>query len=641
MLSVMIPLRQLARSLTTSARPNVVCASAAAATAVYSLRLRGLHTTPIRFNTTKIDADNLPKTASDLEGHVSSEIIESLRKNNFNTLTPIQQLSTLPLLKTERGMVCRAKTGTGKTLTFIIPTLESALARKTPGVDTLVVAPTRDLAQQIYEEYLKVIQKLPRNVTRPRVVLVTGGRSSRIDLRNPEQIVIATPGRLAADLRDRAAGDLFGSLTYRVYDEADRLLDIGFEKTLDEIHDNLMDVREDPSKPLKSLLFSATIDNSMTNFAAKHINRNFDYINTVGEDEPNVHENIHQILVQCQDTSDKYKTAISYIIDAVQESEFRGIVFLPTKTAVDWFEEYMKQISRSKSFSGDPLFGYRAQAEVLKIHGGLSVKARETALRTFKNCHKGLLVATDVVARGIDVKDVTHVFQLGPSDDPLDYVHKVGRTGRAGKTGKAIIFLTQLESSYPKTLAKVAQVSFKEIVNSNEINQHDIYKVQADYEITREFMTPNLAFLMQIHDKYRINLSDLIEENMEFMRTVTGIPNATMHISGQLKNKLKSVDRRVVSEYFGGRSNSHHGGYNDGAYSRSGGSYRDGRQGRFNNDRGNSRGGYNDRGGYNSRGGWNDRGSYSDRRGGYNGGNRDRGYDRSSKPRDDFDDIFG
>ncbi|EGW30951.1 uncharacterized protein SPAPADRAFT_52142 [Spathaspora passalidarum NRRL Y-27907] len=630
-LSIMISLRQLSRSFATSARPVATC----------SLRSRGLHTSTVHFNetpSTTIDPSTIPKTPADLEGKVSASIIESLKRNNFNTLTPIQQLSLLPLLKTEKGMVCRAKTGTGKTLTFIIPTLESAIARKTPGVDTLVVAPTRDLAQQIFEEYLKVISKLPAKVRKPRVALITGGRSGRINLRDPEAIVIATPGRLAADLDNRSAAELFDSLSFRVYDEADRLLDIGFEPTLDSIHDSIMRVRANPDKPLKSLLFSATIDDCMTNFAVKHINPKYDYINTVADDEPNVHENIHQILVECEDAIDKYQTAISYIADAVQEEHFRGIVFLPTKTSVDWLEDYLKQISQAGIASERRLFGHKGEAQLLKIHGGMTVSRRENALRMFKNCPKGLLIATDVVARGIDVKEVTHVFQFGVSDDPLDYVHKVGRTGRAGKTGKAVTFLTTSERPYTNTLARRAQVSFKEMIKSSEIHQYDIYKVQADYEETKEFMLPNFSFLIQTCDKYRLNLNKLVEENMEFFRRVTGEADAKIRLSGFMKGSLKRVSRDISDEYFVGGGGGSAGGYRDGGYSRGGG-YNSGRQGSYGNYTRSDRGGYNNRGGdrgYNNRGGYNrgDRGSGN--RGGYK-----KGYERSSRNRDDFDDLFG
>lgn len=500
-----------------------------------------------------------PVKFSDLKGKgfINNAILTALHKAKFESLTPIQQKALIPIIKSEKGVVCRAKTGTGKTLTFIIPTVESAIKRITEepdvqGVDSVIVAPTRDLALQIRDEYGKVCAKLPRAI-QPKVSMIIGGQRTTFNHRSPSEIVITTPGRLEADLKDQRFAKWFRNITYRVYDEADRLLDVGFEPQLNSINGTLQRIREEDASPMKSLLFSATVDDSITRFAQKHINRRYDYINTVPKDEPEVHENVHQILYRCEDGVDKFQSFFDYVVDVIQnEKNSKIILFLPTQTAVDWFYDYMQQATRSPEIADAYLdFG------IYLIHGNRSAYQRKIALADFKHCEKGMLISTDVAARGIDVKGVTHVIQLFPSSEVADYVHKVGRTGRAGAKGKAVLFVSQSELPYVRKLKKERGVNFQEIIESTSnkkyLNVFDSIKPSPHQ--TNEFFFTFMNYVIQVKGMYRLDANDVIEDTINLYRSLLKDDTAKLSISS-LKHAARQLDKGILREYFehkGGR----------------------------------------------------------------------------------------
>ncbi|KAI5969994.1 MSS116 [Candida margitis] len=495
----------------------------------------------------------IPVNFSDFKGKgfINNAVLSALHKAKFDTLTPIQQRALIPIIKSEKGVVCRAKTGTGKTLTFIIPTVESAIKRITEkpdmrGVDSVIVAPTRDLALQIRDEYGKVCAKLPRSI-QPRVSMIIGGQKTTFNYRSPSEIVITTPGRLEADLRDQRFSKWFRNVTYRVYDEADRLLDVGFEPQLNSINRTLQEIRDEDAPPMKSLLFSATVDESITRFAKQHINRHYDYINTVPKDEPEVHENVHQILYRCEDGVDKFKSFFDYVIDVIQsEKNPKIILFLPTQTAVDWFYDYMQEATRSPEIADAYLdFG------MYLIHGNRSAYQRRRALEDFKHCKKGLLISTDVAARGIDVKGVSHVIQLFPSSEVADYVHKVGRTGRAGAKGKAVLFTSVSEMPYVRKLKRERGVDFQEIVDStpNKKFAQVFESIKPSHHQTNEFFFTFMNYVMQVKSVYRLDANDLIEDTVNLYRSLLKDDSAKLSIAS-LKNAARQLDRSILREYF-------------------------------------------------------------------------------------------
>lgn len=479
------------------------------------------------------------------KGYINDNIINSLQKNNFTELTPIQQKALIPIFNTEKGLVCRAKTGTGKTLAFAVPTLQHACENKGKGVSTVVLAPTRDLALQIEEEYRKLISKLKYN-DRPYIGLFIGGQRTLFNPKKPAEIVIATPGRLEKELQTNHKLDkCFENVTYRIYDEADRLLDVGFEDALDEIDDLLYKVRSTP-KPIKSLLFSATVDKSISEFSKKHIHPEYEFLNTVSKDDLEIPENIHQLLIECADGIDKVNALLLELHGIMKQgNNYKVIVFLPTKTAVDWFYEYISNPLRDGSFDL-PSKG----PNVFKLHGGRSAQQRAFALKGFKVAKKAILISTDVAARGIDIKDVTNVVQMFPSVEIADYIHKVGRTGRAGKKGKAVLFVTPTELPFVLILKRKRKVNFQETIQSEKLNSSNIIEqLESPLDETKEFLVTMINYLQQLQSSHRLNFNLLLVENMELYRKLVRDDNAVLEAT--LLSKFgKSVNADVKRRYF-------------------------------------------------------------------------------------------
>lgn len=508
---------------------------------------------PSEKSTNKEPSPFVPVKFSDFrgKGYINNAILSALHKAKFDTLTPIQQRALIPIIKSEKGVVCRAKTGTGKTLTFIIPTVESAIKRITEepdvhGVDSVIVAPTRDLALQIRDEYARVCAKLPRSI-QPRVSMIIGGQRTTFNHRSPSEIVITTPGRLEADLKDPRFAKWFRNVKYRVYDEADRLLDVGFEPQLNSINRTLRQIREEDTPPMKSLLFSATVDDSITRFAQEHINRRYDYINTVPKDEPEVHENVHQILYRCEDGVDKFQSFFDYVIDVIKtEKNAKIILFLPTQTAVDWFYDYMQHASHSPEIA-DACSNFG----IYLIHGNRTAYQRKIALADFKHCDKGLLISTDVAARGIDVKGVTHVIQLFPSSEVADYVHKVGRTGRAGAKGKAVLFTSQSELPYVRKLKRERGVDFQEVIDSSADKKYgNVFdSIKPSPHQTNEFFFTFMNYVIQVRGMYRLDANDVIEDTVNLYRSLLKDDTAKLNVAS-LKHAARQLDRSILREYF-------------------------------------------------------------------------------------------
>lgn len=505
--------------------------------------------------TTEVASVGVDELAS--SGKFDKSIILALKAAKFLNLTPVQQKSLVPILE-EDGIVVRAKTGTGKTLAFVVPTLQTSLEvfdRRRKGVSTLVIAPTRDLALQIESEYKKVISKLPRSLQQNADILVlTGGKRTSINVRDPPSIVVATPGRLLDQLSNPKKAAVFKNLKYRVYDEADRLLDVGFEQTLGDIDDILVQNAPDG---FKSILFSATIDADVDSFARQHISENYKYINCVSEHEPEAHENIHQSLITCKDSTDVFKTSFSYIANHLQHKvPFKCMVFLPTVASTEWFYQSLVRGVDNGVFDARPL-------SFVRLHGKRTQSARDKVVGQFRRMQSGIMVCTDVAARGLDFNDVTHVMQLTPSVSVADYIHKVGRTARAGKEGKAILFLTKNEMKYSTILRKERGVNFEEVIEAEDIEKphEDILDlVRINEEEIELFISTYLSFQTQVAQKHRFDSHRAIVDIMELYRTILSQPDATMQISYKYATEILRLDYTLSDKYFNVPGGLHRGG---------------------------------------------------------------------------------
>lgn len=337
---------------------------------------------------------------------VHDTIKQNLGNKGFTDPTPIQD-QAIPVILDGKDMIGIANTGTGKTAAFAIPLIHKLMENK--GSRALIVAPTRELAQQIEQECREIGKSSGLFSS-----LIIGGSSMGTqlrDLRQDPNVVIGTPGRIMDHMK---RGTLqLGEFDYVVLDEVDRMLDMGFVDDVRTILDSLAENRQ-------SLFFSATLDNRVRGLIETFSQ---DPV-TISLKTSNTSDNVHQDVIRYSHMFDKIDKLHDLL---VKDDVLKVIVFDETQRSVEKLSDELLER------------GFKADA----IHGGKSQGQRERALRRFKKNEIDILVATDVAARGIDVKDITHVVNYTQPQSYEDYVHRVGRAGRAGRTGYAYTFVTR------------------------------------------------------------------------------------------------------------------------------------------------------------------------------------------------------
>jgi superfamily II DNA/RNA helicase len=343
-----------------------------------------------------------------LELGVDQDMVDSLADQGIIEAFPIQE-QTIPLALTGQDIIGQAKTGTGKTFGFGLPLLQRVGADPEPGVQALVVVPTRELCVQVYEDL-----ELAAKNRAATVVPIYGGKAyeGQIDqLKAGAQIVVGTPGRLL-DLASQRLLDL-GNVREMVLDEADKMLDLGFLADIEKLFAKTPATRH-------TMLFSATMPGTIVTLARRFMSKPI-HIRATDPDEGAAQANIEHIIYRAH-SLDKDE-----VIGRILQAEGRGktVVFMRTKRAAAKLQEEL--VDR----------GFNAAS----VHGDLNQDQRERAMAAFKAGKKDILIATDVAARGIDVDDVTHVINHTVPDDDKTYLHRVGRTGRAGRTGIAVTFV--------------------------------------------------------------------------------------------------------------------------------------------------------------------------------------------------------
>src|SRR5271165_4424313 len=358
---------------------------------------------------------------------LSAPLLSNLAKHGFVEPTPIQALAIEPALA-GRDLVATAQTGTGKTLAFVLPILQtlSDLPKQpvTSGVRCIVLSPTRELAMQINDTFVKMAAG-----TGIRASIAVGGLSENAQLRNirnGSQVLIATPGRLS-DFMGRSLVDL-RNVRILVLDEADRMLDMGFLPTVKKI------IAATPSDR-QTLLFSATIQSSVKHLVQTHVR---DAVRVEVGDTSKPIEKIDLHLYEVE--QDRKLGLLPYMLDQEQGS---FLVFARTKHGA---EKLAKKLAREGG-------------KVAAIHGDRSQNQRNQALKGFQDGYYRVLVATDVAARGIHVEGISHVVNYDLPQVPEDFIHRVGRTGRAGALGLASTFSTRNEQSDIRKIERELRVS--------------------------------------------------------------------------------------------------------------------------------------------------------------------------------------
>jgi len=353
---------------------------------------------------------------------LSKPLLRALEEEGYTEPTPIQ-LKAIPLVLAERDLMATAQTGTGKTAAFALPILHLLQERqgRPRGLRALVLTPTRELALQIDESLRAYGRHLPF-----RTVTVLGGVSDKPQiqaLRRRPDILVGTPGRLL-DLMSRGHVH-FDELEVLVLDEADRMLDMGFIRDVQRIIDALPTQRQ-------SLLFSATLPREITELATTMLR---DPASVAVAPAAAVADNITQkvLYVKRQDKKD-------LLADLLRDKSIRrALVFTRTKHRAN---RVAQQLTRQ---------GIAADA----IHSNKSQGARQRALAAFDGGRTRVLVATDIMARGIDVEDISHVINFELPNEPESYVHRIGRTARAGAAGTALSFCNAEEVAYLEDIEKL------------------------------------------------------------------------------------------------------------------------------------------------------------------------------------------
>ena len=340
--------------------------------------------------------------------NIDQDMVDALATKGIIEPFPIQS-QTIPMGLAGQDIIGQAKTGTGKTLGFGLPLLQSLGIDPEPGVKALVVVPTRELCVQVAEDLV-----LAASNRRTKIAAIYGGKAYEgqvEELRAGAQVVVGTPGRLL-DLASQRLLSL-KDVKVMVLDEADKMLDLGFLADIEKLFAQTSPTRH-------TMLFSATMPGPIVALARRFMNKPI-HIRATDPNEGLTQSNIKHIVYRAHNL-DKDE-----VIARILQSEGRGktVVFTRTKRAAAKLVEEL----------GDR--GFNAAA----VHGDLNQEQRERAMAAFKAGKKDILIATDVAARGIDVNDVTHVINHTIPDDHDTYLHRAGRTGRAGKTGIAVTFV--------------------------------------------------------------------------------------------------------------------------------------------------------------------------------------------------------
>ena len=397
------------------------------------------------------------------ESKLSRELLKAVEKAGYKKPSPIQ-MAAIPLGLQQRDVIGIAETGSGKTAAFVLPML-SYITRLPPmneeneaeGPYAVVMAPTRELAQQIEEETNKFAEHLG-----VRVVSIVGGQSIEeqgFKIRQGCEVVIATPGRLIDCLERRYA--VLNQCNYVVLDEADRMIDMGFEPQVMGVLDampssNLKPENEDEELDEKKIyrttyMFSATMPPSVERLARKYLrNPVVVTIGTAGKTTDLISQ--HVMMVKESEKFSRLQRLLNELGDRT------AIVFVNTRKNAD---NVAKNLDKA---------GYR----VTTLHGGKSQEQREISLEGFRAKRYNVLVATDVAGRGIDIPNVAQVINFDMHGSIDTYTHRIGRTGRAGKTGVATTFLTLSDSDVFYDLKQMLIQSNSSV--PNELARHEASK---------------------------------------------------------------------------------------------------------------------------------------------------------------------
>jgi ATP-dependent RNA helicase DeaD len=455
---------------------------------------------------------------------INDNIIEGLSALGFTKPTQVQEEVIPLMLEKQCDLVSLAQTGTGKTAAFGIPIIQ-LVNPQLKQTQALVLCPTRELCMQVAKD----LESYGKHIKQLKILSVYGG--ARIDqqmnsLRKGVQIVVATPGRLK-DLLGRKAADL-SQIKFVVFDEADEMLQMGFQ-------DDLTSILENTPKEKNTLLFSATMSTEVATISRKYMNNPVEL--TIGTKNAGA-ENVRHELYMVQ-THNRYP-ALKRIVD--NSPDIYSIVFCRTRRETGEVADKLIQD------------GYNADS----LHGDLSQAQRDMVMRKFRCRNLQILVATDVAARGLDVNDLTHIINYNLPDETASYTHRSGRTGRAGQTGISIAIVTPKERYRIKAIENKIQKKFKqcsipsgaEICKRQMLNFMDeVTQVKVDHKQIEPLYAEIVTKLQHLEREELIKHFVSLQFN-KFLEYYKNAPD--LNVSATEK---KQLDRNMIDSHLAARPN--------------------------------------------------------------------------------------
>ena len=430
----------------------------------------------------------------------------------FSTMTPVQS-AAIPLFINRKDVLVQAATGSGKTLAYLIPCFEMLHGTKLAPhqVGALVILPTRELAMQVFD-----IIKESFSVYESKAMLLVGGSSHQddkilYDACQGANVLVGTPGRIEAVMNGQIPGVVldFKTLEVLVLDEADRLLDLGFEVSIKNI------IRVLP-KQRRTGLFSATLSPRVEALVAiglrnpAKIEVKVKNTKSSSSDAIAIPDTLESFFLTVSLDS-KVQVLIDFLL-ANKGNKF--VVFVLTRACADYLSLILEGLVQ-KGYDLPKTFG---------LHGAMVQKKRSGAVENFIKCNEAILVCTDVAARGIDFPDVDWIVQYDPPQDPSFFVHRVGRTARAGKSGKAVVFLTELESPYQDIL-KLRKVPLSEISLSESCSRPVVRDIKTIALSDRAFMEKGQNAYVSYVRGYKEHLCNYIFQwkKLDYGKLATGL----------------------------------------------------------------------------------------------------------------------
>jgi superfamily II DNA/RNA helicase len=405
---------------------------------------------------------------------LNDALLEAVSYMGFEHATPIQE-QAIPIILKGQDIIGCAQTGTGKTAAFILPVINKMEGKEDTKINTLIIVPTRELAVQIEQQ----IQGLSYFTSIGSKAIYGGGdgkafQEEKEALQNGMDIIVATPGKLISHLKLGYVD--FSQVKHLILDEADRMLDMGF-------HDDIQRIVKALPEKRQNLLFSATMAKEIRELAKRMLNNPVEINLALSKPA----EGVKQLVYL---TFDEQKDPLLKHLLLARDEYKRIILFTGTKSKVDQIVRYLRK-NNLKAYG---------------ISSNLEQEEREEVLRGFKSGRIRLLVATDVMSRGIDIKEINLVINYDVPGDAEDYVHRVGRTARANTKGEAITFINLKDMQRFARIERLIDTEIEKQQPPSELGEGPRWDVK--HKSKRKFIPRNKRKNFKPHNKQQHNASD-------------------------------------------------------------------------------------------------------------------------------------